>query len=250
MPTGTRQTFRIASSPFVALYASCNLLVEALAETLCYNELSIVEGGSDALLKPCKFFIEGSSVKYILFTINDCRRAEKFDRCNLFHACRRFSHTSLGHSTSSAVIRRVGFCPREWVVQVVEGFNALRHCYAKAHTEDMIAMALARANALIQATLESHIGSLVCLEHSGISSMIKRLYAVYGIRLQHYDRTERPCSKSKPCMTLGCAKCAKTHHARRSEVSKGFLFPPYVFPEPPLFVAQHWNADPVVGPNC
>lgn len=250
MSTATRQTSGIHASAFCALYASCSLLIEALAEMLCYNELSIVEGGSDALLKPCSFVVEGSAIKYIIFTINDCTRAAKFDECNLFRACRRQHHGFLRRNTTSATIRRVGFCPREWVVQVVEAFNAHRHCFVKRHTEDMISRALALANTLIHATLESHVGTLVHLEHPGISSMIKRLYAVYGIRLQQYDCAERPCSRSKPCLTLGCNKCAKTHHARRSEVSKGFLFPPYVFPEPPFFVARHWGADTVVCPNC
>lgn len=235
---------------FCALYASCSLMIEALAETLCYNELSIVEGGADALLKPCFFVVDGSAMKYIIFTINDCTRAAKFDQSNLFRACRRQTHDLMQRNTTTIAIRRVGFCPREWTVQVIEAFNAHRKCYVRTHINDMISRSLALANTLIQATLESHVGTLIHLEHPGISSMIKRLYGIYGIRLQQYDSAERPCSKGKPCMTLGCSKCANTHYARRSEVSKGFLFPPYVFPEPPFFVARFWDESTVVCPNC
>lgn len=218
----------------------------AIAEILCYNEMTSPDknrpGATKPLLPQC-FYVQGNQVKFVCFEGGDRVRIDMFRNAGIFYTLWDASwHNRLARYT----IRHIGDDPREWVTQTLNAYSSF--CQNLLSTEpppdprDMEATVLVHAQELIHEVLQLHTGKIVNLEENTFPSMINRVHRLYGVTL-NYEKICVPCTEDKPCLQINCSKCKIKDEALkvRRDAAQAFLEIGYHAPHTPEFVKDIWR---------
>ena len=237
--------------PVRQLWAPVGSIALAVAEVLCYNELTVPDPLypiETRRIAPQCFYVRGGHVKYICFEGGERTRVEAFRHAGFLTTLRPASWNS---QLSPYTIRRMGEDPRAWVNQALDAYSSFsRNLIAMARPPDpchLEAEVLVYAQEMIKEAFGLHIGGLVDLKSNHFPAMLYRAHTLYNVTTD-WESICVPCSKSKPCLLVTCStcKCKQESLDFRRDAAKVFLSPPYTVLSTPEFVKEIWRS-PVVG---
>lgn len=237
--------------PSRQLWAPTGSIALAVAEVLCYNELTIpdpLRPVETRRIAPQCFYVQGGHVKYICFEGGERTRIEAFRREGFLTSLRP---ATWNNQLSPYTIRRMGDDPRNWVNQALEAFSSFsRNLLTMARPPDpsqLEAEVLVYVQEMLHEMFAVHMGRLVDLQGKHFPTMLYRANALYNVTTD-CESICVPCSRSKPCLLVTCPKCKCKEESLdfRRDASKVFLSPPYTILPTPEFVKEIWRR-PVVG---
>jgi hypothetical protein len=232
------------------LWAPIGSITTALAEVLCYNELTVpdpLRPSETMRIVPECFYVQGSQIKYLRFSQAERSRVALFHRAGLFTA---LMPANWNNQMSPYTIRRMGEDPKSWVDQTLGAFSSFsRNLLSMSTAIDPLqleAEVLVHVHEMMQEVFALHIGNLVCVEDRSFPAMLHRVYSLYGATVD-YEATCVPCSKRKPCLLLACANCCcdEEYTTVRRNAARVFLSLSCSTPSAPEFVKEIWRR-PVV----
>jgi hypothetical protein len=229
------------------LLAPVGLTPTAVAEVLCYNEMTPPhEGraGEEKWLVPQCFYARGASVEYISFEGGARNRVAMFRKAGLFRAVGRESYRS---DFTVYTIRRTGEDPKVWVEQALQAYEVLQRSSDLTNPLDLCqlqASVFLHTHDLIYEVLRCHKGHIVHIEDKTFPSMVNRVHRLYGVTLD-YEAVRTPCTGFKPCLLVTCPRCKIEEQAldarRRLYASQAFLEPAHVAPSVPEWLREIWS---------